>query len=117
MAISVYDFTKGIDFTSISPATAGDHNTLVDAAVPYVTDKGIVMVSADTALNTPDVPDAATTTKWKNYIWIRRPHSTATDTTPIAYMWNENATSVATKVSVRVKTFGPCFSESACLSS
>ena len=27
------------------------------------------------------------------------------------------ATTVATKVSVNVKTFGPCFSETACLSS
>jgi hypothetical protein len=96
MAISNFDLTKGIDFTALSSASAGDHNSLVDAAVPYATDKGIVMVSNDTALNTPDVPNAAATTKWKNYIWIRRPHSTATNTTPIAYMWNENATSVAT---------------------
>jgi len=96
MAISLFDFTKGIDFTALTSATAADHNSLVDGGVPYVTDKGIVMVSNDTALNTPDVPNAAATTKWKNYIWIRRPHSTATNTTPIAYMWNENATSVAT---------------------
>jgi len=96
MAISLFDFTKGIDFTALTSATAADHNSLVDGGVPYVTDKGIVMVSNDTALNTPDVPNAAATTKWKNYIWIRRPHSTATNTTPIAYMWNENAVSVAT---------------------
>jgi hypothetical protein len=96
MAISTFDFTKGLDFTALASASAGDHNSLVDAATPYVTDKGIVMVSNDSALNTPDVPNAASTTKWKNYIWIRRPHSTATNTTPIAYMWNENTTSVAT---------------------
>jgi len=96
MAISLFDFTKGLDFTALVSAAAADHNTLVDGAVPYATDKGIVAVSTDTALNTPDVPNAAVTTKWKNYIWVRRPHSTATNTTPIAYMWNENAASVTT---------------------
>lgn len=90
MPIALFDFTKGLDFTSLISATAADHNSLVDGAVPYATDKGIVMVSTDTALNTPDVPNAAVTTKWKNYIWIRRPHGSASDTTPIAYVWNDN---------------------------
>jgi len=100
MPISLFDITKGIDFTALVSAAAADHNTLVDGAVPYATDKGIVMMSNDTALNTPDVPNAAVTTKWKNYLWIRRPHSTATPASaliPIVYSWNENrATSDAT---------------------
>lgn len=99
MAISVFDFTKGIDFTALANGAAADHNTLVDAAVPFATDKGIVMVSNDIALNTPVVPNpnaGATFTKWKNYIWLRRPFNTATDTTPYLYVWNENAVSVVT---------------------
>lgn len=99
MPIAIYDFTTGLDFSALANATGADHNNLVDQAVPYATDKGIVMVSTDTALNTPDVPNpntSASYTKWKNYIWVRRVHSTATDTTPLSYTWNENAVSHAT---------------------
>lgn len=99
MAISVFDFTKGIDFTALANAAAGDHNTLVDAAVPYATDKGLVMMSRDTALGTPDVPNplaSAPYNKWKNYIWMRLPHASDTNTVPFIYCWNDNATSVVT---------------------
>ena len=50
-------------------------------------------------LNTTDtssganVPDAATTTKWKDYIWVRR---LGTSGEAKFYIWNENATSDAT---------------------
>ena len=50
-------------------------------------------------LNTTDtsgganVPDAATTTKWKDYIWVR---GLGTSGEAKFYTWNENATSEAT---------------------
>ena len=90
------DFVKGLDFTALSPASAGDHNTLVDGATP-ASDRGLVLWSVDTALNTPDVPTTpVTTTKWKRYLWLRIPHGSASSTVPMLYAWNDNATIVAT---------------------
>lgn len=96
MAIIAYDFITGIDFTGLGGgiAAAGDHNNLINLARPQI-DKGLVVVSQDTALNTPDVPDAFTTTKWQQYIWVRRLF-TGESTIPLLYMWNEDATFVAT---------------------
>ena len=89
------DFLNTIDFTALTNPTAADHNNLVDLAQPY-TDKGILLVTTDTALDTPDVPNAVVTTRWVRYLWLRKPHSTATITTPILYAWNANATSIPT---------------------
>lgn len=94
----VTDFDKGLDFSALGSATGADHNNLIDLAVPH-SDKGICIWSTDTALNTPDVPDPTsglTFNKWKRYIWIRVPHSSATDKKPTLYAWNDNAASVTT---------------------
>ncbi len=96
MALSIYDWIKGLDFTGLGgSATAADHNNLVDISTPY-TDKGIVGSTVDSALDTPVVPDAATTAKWKNYIWLRIPHATAPVQIPKIYIWNDALASVAT---------------------
>lgn len=96
MALSNFDFTKGLDFTGLGvTATAADHNNLVDLGTPY-SDKGLVGETTDSALNTPVVPNAAATVKWKKYFWKRIPHSTATDPTPLIYVWNDNNPNVAT---------------------
>jgi hypothetical protein len=93
------DFIKGLDFTALSPASAGDHNTLIDGATPS-TDRGLTLWSVDTALNTPDVPNPLSlpgiTTKWKRYVWLRIPHASSSSTVPVLYGWNDSATSVAT---------------------
>jgi len=89
---STQDLQHGIDFTGINPATGADHNTLIDHAFPGP-DVGLIVVSADTALDTPDVPDALTFTKWKKYIWVRIPFPGAADATPIPYAWNDNVVS------------------------
>lgn len=100
MALSAQDLSKGVDFTGINPATGADHNNLIELAVPTVDTaaegKSIQIWTVDSALDTPIVPDASVTTKWKKYGWIRHPHSTAVSTTPILYVWNENAVSDAT---------------------
>jgi hypothetical protein len=96
--MNLQDFIKGIDFTAYVTQTAAMHSILVDSGTPF-TDKGLVMQSTDTALSTPDVPNplaSADYHKWKRYIWIRVPHSTDTNTVPWLYLWNDNATSVAT---------------------
>lgn len=98
MAHSLFDFVKGIDFTALVTAAAGDHNTLIDSATPYA-DKGLILWSVDTAAGVPDVPNANTTPKWKRYIWLRIPHTSVVppaNTVPYFYAWNDTATSVAT---------------------
>lgn len=98
MSHSVYDLTKGIDITGLPTVSGGDLNNLIDAATPY-TDKGLILWSVDTAAGVPDVPDAAATTKWKRYIWVRIPHTSVVppaNTVPYFYAWNDTATSVAT---------------------
>lgn len=108
MALGTQDFDKGIDFTGLAIATGADHNTLITNAAPYSDDgsngKGLVVWTKDTALNTPNVPDAATNTKWKRYLWIRIPHSTATTHTPLVYAWNDDSGSVATYLKWSVVT-------------
>lgn len=96
------DFDKGLDFTGIVSATAAEHNQLVDQASPYedsaTEGKSINLRSIDSALDTPIVPDPDANVlfnKWKRYIWIRVPHSTATSRNPILYAWNEDASSDA----------------------
>ena len=103
MAFSLFDIVKGTDFTALTTATAADHNTLVDAANPVldtsVEGKGFVIWSVDSALDTPIVPDPTLSSshfKWKRYVWLRVPHSTATNLVPKLYVWNDNATSIAT---------------------
>lgn len=98
MSHSVYDLTKGIDITGLPTVSGGDLNNLIDAATPY-TDKGLILWSVDTAAGVPDVPDAAATTKWKRYIWLRIPHTSVVppaNTVPYFYAWNDTATSIPT---------------------
>lgn len=100
MAFTANDFTKGIDFTAVGAPTAGDHNTLVDAAVCKVDSvnegKAIIIWSIDAPVNIPSVPNANTTTKWKKYIWMRIPSTVSTNRIPTLYVWNETAIADAT---------------------
>lgn len=100
MALSATDFTKGIDFTALATAAAGDHNTLVDNATTRsdsaTEGKGLILWTVDSSLNTPNVPNVTVTTKWARYIWLRIPHASAASNVPLFYGWNTAATSVAT---------------------
>jgi len=94
------DFVKGRDFAFIGTLDPIELNAHVDEATPFeeadvLEGKGLNVATKDTALNTPEVPDATIVPKWKRYIWLRRPHPTATSTTPVLYIWNENAASDA----------------------
>lgn len=95
--MNTLDFTKGIDFTGINPATGADHNTLIESATPKnesgdeTIGHGIVLCTEDTALDTADIPDADVTTKWKRYLWLRRPHPTATVQASTVYAWLDDA--------------------------
>lgn len=100
MALTAFDFTKGVDFSALASATGSDHNNLIDAGTPRsdsaTEGKGLNIWTVDSALDTPIVPDAAGTTKWKRYTWIRVPFAGAASKTPTLYGWNEDAASDAT---------------------
>lgn len=106
MPLTTLDFTEGLDFTGLTSATAADHNSLINLATPKdegtLGGKGLIIATLDSALNTPVVPDATYVLKWKYYLWIRKPHSTATSTLPIVYAWDDNAEFVATYLKWRV---------------
>lgn len=87
---STTDLVSGIDPTGFISITGAQLLTLVANGTPY-TDKGLTILTTDDGSGNPDVPNAATTTKWKRYIWIRQ---SATATIP--YVWNDNASSNAT---------------------
>lgn len=94
-------FTKGVDFTAVSPVTGADLNNLIELGVPTAdtaasNGKGLALITDDTALDTPSVPDASVTTLWKRFVWFRRPHADSESTGLIPYAWNDNADSDAT---------------------
>lgn len=84
------DFVNGVDFTSLGTCTPALLNELVSLGYPK-DGKGLVIVTRDTALNQPDVPSPTTEPRWKDYIWVRLPHATASSSTPSVYAWNDNA--------------------------
>jgi len=111
MAVSLFDISKGLDFTALPNATAADHNTLVDSASPVLDTagegKGLNLWTVDSAADTPIVPNPLTSAsynKWKRYIWLRVPFAGSTDKTPKLYIWNDDATSVATYLKWRQVT-------------
>lgn len=91
---------KGLDFTALVNAAAGDHNNLVDLATPYSDSanegKGFTLWSKDSALNVPRVPDSNTFSLMKGCLWIRKLHSTASTHIPYLYAWDDNSISDAT---------------------
>lgn len=89
MSVSLQDIVKGLDPTGFTAISGAQLAQLVDNGTPY-TDKGMVIMTTDAA-GVPDVPNAATTTKWKRYLWVRQ-----TATTTKVYAWNDTAASEAT---------------------
>jgi hypothetical protein len=88
MSISTQDLIAGFDPTAQTTITAAQLLQLVQSAVPN-TAHGFVLVSADIN-DVPQTPDAAVTTQWQNYVWLRQQSSSV-----IAYVWNPNASSVS----------------------
>ncbi len=90
--MTTQDFEKRIDLTGLVDVTGSEMNQLLDTAKP-ASDKGLNIVTTDTALDTPEVPDpntllqGITPTYWVNYTWVRKPFD-ATGRVK-AYFWNE----------------------------
>jgi hypothetical protein len=97
--LTTQDLEKGIDLTGQTSVTVSQINQLVDIGRP-ATDKGFNIVTTDTALNVPEVPnpdvllEGVTPTHWYRYLWIRKPF----DNTGIVklYAWNVSKTPDAT---------------------
>ena len=85
MAASTTDFVHGIDPTGFTSITGAQLAQLVDSASPY-TDKGLIVTTTDSS-GVPLPPDAETTTKWQNYLWLRQIPLT---TSFSVYAWNPN---------------------------
>ena len=96
MALTSQDLKKGLDITAQTTVTGSEFNQLIDAG-RLGDDKGMNIVTQDTSLNVPLVPDPNSTvegvlvTFWKRYTWVRQPF----DNTGVVlkYSWNEFLTS------------------------
>ena len=84
MAASTQDIQEPFDPTGYASISGAQLKQFLNGATPF-TDKGIIIATADTA-GVPEVPDAATNTKWQNYIWLRIGASSVTP-----YIWNDSA--------------------------
>ncbi len=99
MPITTQDLTKGLDLTGLSSITGSQMNQLVDVA-RAASDKGFIVETTDSALNTPIVPNPATSysgitpTWWKRYLWRRINFDASTEIR--LYIWDDNAVSDAT---------------------
>lgn len=99
------DLLNNIDFTTFPSLSAAELNLGFSQLVPNTSGTindgsvgvGGMVFTADTALNTPQVPNASITTKWQGYLWIRIPFSsTAGTVAPIGYFWNNSKGNDAT---------------------
>jgi len=75
--MTTQDLVKGLDFSTAAKVGATQLNQLVDVA-RAAEDKGFLIITEDTANDTPLVPNPNTAdgqgvvpTWWKRYIWIR----------------------------------------------
>lgn len=95
------DLKKGIDVTGLEEFTASEFNQLVDAG-RLADDKGMRIVTTDTAVGVPDVPnpdvelEGVIPTFWTRYKWVRVPNIEDVDTKVKEYNWNPNLESDAT---------------------
>jgi hypothetical protein len=92
MSQTTQDFVKRLDITGLTEVTGSEINQLLETALP-ATNKGMHIVTTDTALDTPDVPDpdtefeGVTPTHWYRYGWVRKPFVASGQIK--LYFWNE----------------------------
>ncbi len=77
------DFLTPYDPTAYASITGAQLEQLVGGLGPN-TGIGLIVSSTDTG-TMPNVPNAGTTAKWINYIWLRQ-----TTTALVPYVWNSN---------------------------
>lgn len=95
-SLTSQDLLKGVDFTILVNGNGTTLNQSIELSVPLkgATDllgKGLVIVTKDTALDTPDIPDPFASdsyNKWQRYLWLRRSFDETVNKTPILYGYN-----------------------------
>lgn len=85
--MTTQDFVKGLDLTGLATVGAADINQSIDNTTPSA-GRGIVLYSVDTALGVADTPDVSTIPRYARCLWLRIPHTSATDRTPALYAYN-----------------------------
>jgi hypothetical protein len=91
MAVTTQDFQSRIDLTGLNSLSASQIMQMFETGM-LADDKGMLIVTADTDLNVPDVPnpdvaiEGITPLYWKRYIWVRLPSENTYD--PQIYVWN-----------------------------
>lgn len=95
MALTTQDLVKSIDITGLNVVTGSEINQLIDTG-RLAADKGMIVETQDSALNTPVVPDpnhnytGVVPIWWKRYLWRRLVHATDILTKARTYVWNPN---------------------------
>lgn len=90
MPASAQDFLQAFDPTGYTTISGAQLLQYITGAAPF-TDKGLIVSTTDDGSGNPSVPDAATTTKWQKYIWLRVAAAQV-----IPYIWNPAAASDVT---------------------
>src|SRR5579864_2319961 len=86
---SSQDFLQAFDPTAYTSITGAQLLQYITGASPF-TDKGLIVASTDSGGN-PNVPNAAVTTKWQLYLWLRIGASSVS-----LYVWNPSIASDVT---------------------
>ena len=96
------DLVKGIDVTALTSVSGSEINQSIDAG-RLAEDKGMRIVTTDTAIGVPDVPDpnladgmGIIPTWWSRYKWVRLPYATDPDAKVKEYNWDETKANDAT---------------------
>ena len=87
MPLSNQYLVTGIDFSTLTDVTSSTLNQAVNEAITF-SDKGIVLVTTDTAVDTADIPDTATYPEFKKHLWLRKKHADDPDQDPILYCFS-----------------------------
>lgn len=86
MSVSLTDVETPFDVTTYLQISGPQLEQFVAGIAPF-TDKGLIMATSDIA-GVPQVPNAAATTKWQLYLWLRIQPTAIT-----AYCWNPGGSS------------------------
>lgn len=84
------DFVKTLDLTAVDVPNGSQVNQNLETGEPS-DDRGMVLITTDSALDTPVVPDTLSYTRFERYVWIRIAYGGATTQVPRLYAWQPSA--------------------------
>jgi hypothetical protein len=84
------DFVKTFDLTAVDAPNGSQVNQNLETGEPS-DDRGMVLITTDSALDTPVVPDTLSYTRFERYVWVRIAYGGATTQVPRLYAWQPSA--------------------------